>query len=60
MNKKSGTLFIITGEGKGKTTSALGMVARTLGHQGKVFVIQFIKKDLSRFGEYKLFSLICK
>jgi len=56
MNKKSGTLFIITGEGKGKTTSALGMVARTLGHQGKVFVIQFIKKDLSRFGEYKLFS----
>jgi len=56
MNKESGTLFIITGNGKGKTTSALGMVSRVLGHDGKAFVIQFIKKDVERFGEYKLFS----
>ena len=38
-----GLLAIFTGNGKGKTTSALGLACRALGHGHKVCVIQFIK-----------------
>ncbi|MDO5716928.1 MAG: cob(I)yrinic acid a,c-diamide adenosyltransferase [Tissierellia bacterium] len=38
-----GMLFVITGNGKGKTTSALGMSLRMLGAGGRVFFMQFIK-----------------
>ena len=38
-----GLLAVITGNGKGKTTSALGLAFRALGHGHKVCVIQFIK-----------------
>jgi cob(I)alamin adenosyltransferase len=38
-----GLLLVITGNGKGKSTSAFGMVARALGHCMKVGVVQFIK-----------------
>ncbi len=38
-----GLLAIFTGNGKGKTTSALGLAFRALGHGHKVCVIQFIK-----------------
>lgn len=41
MNK--GHLAVFTGNGKGKTTSALGLAFRALGHGHKVCVIQFIK-----------------
>lgn len=34
---------MITGDGKGKTTSSLGMVVRAVGHGQRVCVIQFIK-----------------
>src|SRR6202789_1054829 len=37
-------LFIVnTGAGKGKTTAALGMVLRSLGHGFRVAIVQFIK-----------------
>lgn len=49
-------LFVITGDGKGKTTSALGMVARAEGQGMKCAVLQFIKADPSALGEYKTFS----
>lgn len=44
---------IITGNGSGKTTSALGKALRRLGHGHKVIMIQFMKgrKDI---GEYKI------
>ena len=41
--KEKGLIIITTGEGKGKTTAALGMGIRTIGHNHKVAIIQFIK-----------------
>ena len=41
--KEKGLIIITTGQGKGKTTAALGMGIRTLGHNHKVAIIQFIK-----------------
>jgi cob(I)alamin adenosyltransferase len=38
-----GLLLVLTGNGKGKSSSAFGMVARALGHGMKVGVCQFIK-----------------
>ena len=40
---KKGLLIVNTGDGKGKTTAALGMAFRALGHGMRVCVIQFIK-----------------
>jgi cob(I)alamin adenosyltransferase len=38
-----GLIIVHTGDGKGKTTAALGMVIRSLGHGFKVAIVQFIK-----------------
>ena len=40
---EKGLLMVFTGNGKGKTTAALGMAMRTAGHNLKVCFIQFIK-----------------
>lgn len=41
--EERGVLVVLTGNGKGKSTSAFGMVARALGHGMKVGVVQFVK-----------------
>ncbi|GEM76347.1 cob(I)yrinic acid a,c-diamide adenosyltransferase [Vibrio sagamiensis] len=41
--EEKGLLLIITGNGKGKSTSGFGMVTRALGHGQKCAVAQFIK-----------------
>ncbi len=38
-----GYIQVYTGDGKGKTTAALGMAMRSAGHGLKVCIIQFIK-----------------
>lgn len=40
---KKGLIIVNTGNGKGKTTAALGMVLRSLGHGYRVAIVQFIK-----------------
>ncbi len=42
-DKDKGLLLVITGNGKGKSSSGFGMVARALGHDMRVAVVQFIK-----------------
>lgn len=42
-----GVLLVHTGNGKGKSSSAFGMVARALGHGMRVAVVQFIKGGFS-------------
>jgi cob(I)alamin adenosyltransferase len=48
--KKKGRIIINTGDGKGKTTAALGTAFRALGHGHKVCVIQFLKGQ-GQYGE---------
>jgi len=43
---RKGLIVVLTGNGKGKTTSALGMALRAYGHGMKVCIIQFMKGDL--------------
>ncbi len=52
--KDQGLLLVITGNGKGKSSSGFGMVARALGHDMKVGVVQFIKGAFST-GEESFF-----
>lgn len=40
---QKGLVIVHTGNGKGKTTAALGMVLRSLGHGHRVAIVQFIK-----------------
>jgi cob(I)alamin adenosyltransferase len=40
-----GMIQIYTGTGKGKTTAALGLALRAIGHGQKVFIIQFMKGE---------------
>ncbi|UUD63966.1 cob(I)yrinic acid a,c-diamide adenosyltransferase [Pseudomonas seleniipraecipitans] len=49
-----GLLLVHSGNGKGKSSSAFGMVARALGHGLKVGVVQFIKGGMST-GEEQFF-----
>ena len=50
-----GLVIVHTGTGKGKTTAALGVVCRMIGHGMKVSIIQFIKGAMET-GEQNLFD----
>ena len=54
-DKEQGILLVLTGPGKGKSSSGFGMVARSLGHGMKVGIVQFIKGAF-RTGEQAFFS----
>ena len=48
--KTKGLIAVFTGNGKGKTTSSLGLALRALGHGQRVCIIQFIKGSW-KYGE---------
>lgn len=50
---KRGLIQVYTGNGKGKTTAALGLALRAMGHELSVYIIQFLKGDKSA-GELKV------
>jgi cob(I)alamin adenosyltransferase len=54
-NQDKGLLLVLTGNGKGKSSSAFGMVARALGHGMQVGVAQFLKSRTDT-GEEQFFS----
>lgn len=51
--KKRGFVHLYTGEGEGKTTNALGLALRAVGHGYKVIIVQFMK-GRKNIGEYKV------
>jgi cob(I)alamin adenosyltransferase len=51
-----GVLVVNTGNGKGKSTAAFGVVARALGHGMRVAVVQFVK-GRSDCGEEAFFRM---
>lgn len=53
--REKGLLIVHTGKGKGKTSAALGMVVRAIGHGMKVGVVQFVKGAMTT-GEKAVFD----
>lgn len=43
--KRTGLIMVYTGNGKGKTTAALGLTLRAVGYGWKILFLQFIKGD---------------
>ena len=55
--RRRGLIMVVTGNGKGKTTSALGLAWRALGNGFKVFMVQYIKGKW-KTGEKKFADLL--
>lgn len=50
---RQGLLLVFTGNGKGKTSSALGILMRTWGHGMKGVMLSFIKATEMKYGEHR-------
>ncbi len=50
---RTGLTIVNTGDGKGKTTAALGVVLRAWGRGFRICVIQFIKAETGQWGEIR-------
>jgi cob(I)alamin adenosyltransferase len=51
--RRKGLVIVNTGDGKGKTTAALGVILRAWGRGMKVCAVQFIKQKTSNYGEHR-------
>ncbi len=54
--KTTGLLMLNTGDGKGKTTAAIGTMVRAAGRGLKCAMIQFMKSKTDRYGEHESFD----
>ena len=54
--KTSGLLMLNIGDGKGKTTAAIGVLVRAAGRELKCAMIQFMKAKSDRYGEHESFE----
>ena len=52
--KASSVVMVNTGEGKGKSTAAFGVVMRAVAREWRVCVIQFVKSDRWKVGEEQI------
>jgi cob(I)alamin adenosyltransferase len=53
MPEKKGLLIVNTGDGKGKSTAAFGVLMRAWGRGMRICVVQFIKSETGSWGEIK-------
>ncbi len=53
-DRKRGLVIVNTGDGKGKSSSAFGVMLRAVARDWKVMVVQFIKSDKWQTGERKM------
>ncbi len=51
--QRKGLVIVNTGDGKGKTTAALGMLVRSWGRDMRVVMLQFIKAKTANWGEIR-------
>ncbi len=53
-----GRLLVFTGDGKGKSTAAFGLVLRALGRGLSPVIFQFIKRKAANYGEHRAFRTL--
>ncbi len=56
-SRKRGLVYVFTGDGEGKTTAALGLGLRAIGHGKTVVVVQFMK-GRKYVGEYRVQEIL--
>ncbi|MEX2382737.1 MAG: cob(I)yrinic acid a,c-diamide adenosyltransferase [Opitutales bacterium] len=54
--ERRGLVIVNTGDGKGKTTAALGLMVRAAGRGFRTQLFQFIKHEGAKFGEHRSFD----
>lgn len=59
-NKATGLVYIFTGNGKGKTSAALGVAMRAIGQGKRVGMVQWYKERRWKIGEHRLPELLKK
>ncbi|MFD2670293.1 cob(I)yrinic acid a,c-diamide adenosyltransferase [Marinicrinis sediminis] len=57
-SKERGLTLVYTGDGKGKTTAALGLGLRAVGREFRVLVLQFIKSPERSYGEKRMLEAL--